>query len=47
VIVVARSAIGSGPRFVHYTLALFKVSPLHIMWIIEYFTPRPVQGSLS
>jgi hypothetical protein len=46
-IFVALSAIGSGgPRFIYYTLALFKVSPLHIMRIIEYFTPRPIQGSL-
>jgi hypothetical protein len=28
-----------------YTLPLFKVPPLHIMWIIEYFTPRLAQGS--
>jgi hypothetical protein len=28
-----------------YALPLFKVPPLHIMWIIEYITPRLTQGS--
>jgi hypothetical protein len=41
----ARSAIGSGgPRLISYTHALFIVPPLHIMLVIEHFTPRLIQA---
>lgn len=42
------SAIGSGgSRLIFYTFALFIVPPLHIMRVIEHFTPRLVYRSLS
>jgi hypothetical protein len=27
-----------------YMLPLFKVPPLHILWIIEYIMPRLIEG---